>query len=102
MLTSVAMPQEPRPDTRLELLQGTLDTMVLQTSSTLGPQHGYGIARRIEQVERQRRPPEPGHDLRVARAPAGSRLDFGALGRLGTQPPREVLCDHPARADPAE
>jgi transcriptional regulator len=36
--------------TRLELLQGTLDLMVLQTLDSLGPQHGYGIARRIEQV----------------------------------------------------
>jgi transcriptional regulator len=35
---------------RLEVLQGTLDLMVLQTLDTLGPQHGYGIARRIEQV----------------------------------------------------
>ena len=37
-------------DTKLDLLQGTLDVMVLQTLSTLGPLHGYGIARRIEQV----------------------------------------------------
>jgi PadR family transcriptional regulator, regulatory protein PadR len=29
---------------------GTLDLMVLKTLDTLGPQHGYGIARRIEQV----------------------------------------------------
>lgn len=36
--------------TKLELLQGTLDLMVLQTLDTLGPQHGYGIARRIEQM----------------------------------------------------
>ena len=35
---------------RLELLQGTLDLMVLQTLAGMGPQHGYGIARRIEQV----------------------------------------------------
>lgn len=34
---------------RLELLKGTLDVMVLQTLQTMGPQHGYGIARRIEQ-----------------------------------------------------
>lgn len=39
-------PEEPR----LELLQGTLDLMVLQNLSSLGPLHGYGIARRIEQV----------------------------------------------------
>ena len=37
-------------ETRLELLQGTLDLMVLQTLDTMGPQHGYGIARRIEQM----------------------------------------------------
>jgi transcriptional regulator len=35
---------------KLDLLQGTLDLMVLRTLATLGPQHGYGIARRIEQV----------------------------------------------------
>ncbi len=36
--------------TRAEVLQGTLDLMVLKTLDTLGPLHGYGIARRIEQV----------------------------------------------------
>jgi PadR family transcriptional regulator PadR len=35
---------------RLDVLQGTLDLMVLQTLDTMGPLHGYGIARRIEQV----------------------------------------------------
>jgi PadR family transcriptional regulator, regulatory protein PadR len=35
---------------KLDLLQGTLDVMVLQTLATIGPLHGYGIARRIEQV----------------------------------------------------
>jgi PadR family transcriptional regulator len=33
-----------------EILQGTLDLLVLKTLETLGPQHGFGIARRIEQV----------------------------------------------------
>lgn len=33
-----------------DLLQGTLDLMVLKTLETMGPLHGYGIARRIEQV----------------------------------------------------
>jgi len=33
-----------------EILQGTLDLMVLKTLETMGPLHGYGIARRIEQV----------------------------------------------------
>jgi PadR family transcriptional regulator len=35
---------------KLDLLQGTLDLMVLQTLTAMGTQHGYGIARRIEQV----------------------------------------------------
>jgi PadR family transcriptional regulator len=35
---------------KLDLLQGTLDVMVLQTLEAMGPQHGYGVARRIEQV----------------------------------------------------
>jgi PadR family transcriptional regulator, regulatory protein PadR len=35
---------------RIDVLQGTLDLMVLQTLDTMGPLHGYGIARRIEQV----------------------------------------------------
>ena len=37
-------------EVKLDLLQGTLDLMVLQTLATLGTLHGYGIARRIEQV----------------------------------------------------
>jgi len=35
---------------RMDVLQGTLDLMVLQTLESMGPQHGYGIARRIEQI----------------------------------------------------
>jgi transcriptional regulator len=35
---------------RTDLLQGTLDLLVLKTLATLGPLHGFGIARRIEQV----------------------------------------------------
>jgi len=35
---------------KLDLLKGTLDVMVLQTLAAMGPLHGYGIARRIEQV----------------------------------------------------
>ena len=39
---------------KLDLLQGTLDVMVLQTLSVMGAMHGYGIARRIEQVSGNR------------------------------------------------
>lgn len=38
------------PNSKLDLLQGTLDLMVLQTLDAMGPLHGYGIARRIEQL----------------------------------------------------
>jgi PadR family transcriptional regulator, regulatory protein PadR len=37
-------------DSKIDLLQGTLDLMVLQTLAAMGSLHGYGIARRIEQV----------------------------------------------------
>ena len=36
--------------TKSEILQGTLDLMVLKTLDAMGPLHGYGIARRIEQI----------------------------------------------------
>jgi transcriptional regulator len=39
-----------REEPKADVLQGTLDLMVLQTLSALGPQHGYAIAARLEQV----------------------------------------------------
>ena len=42
----------PTP-TKSEILQGTLDLMVLNTLASMGSLHGYGIARRIEQVSEQ-------------------------------------------------
>ena len=44
---SKGAPSGPR---RSEVLQGTLDLMILKTLQVLGPLHGFGIARRIEQV----------------------------------------------------
>jgi PadR family transcriptional regulator PadR len=38
------------PDAKSDILQGTLDLMVLKTLDAMGPLHGYGIARRIEQL----------------------------------------------------
>jgi len=37
-------------ENRSSILQGTLDLMVLKTLDAMGPQHGYGLARRIEQI----------------------------------------------------
>ena len=39
-----------REPAKADVLQGTLDLMVLQTLATLGPSHGYAIAARLEQV----------------------------------------------------
>jgi PadR family transcriptional regulator PadR len=36
-----------------EILQGTLDLMVLKTLEAMGPLHGYGLARRIEQISEE-------------------------------------------------
>jgi PadR family transcriptional regulator PadR len=38
------------PESKSDVLQGTLDLMVLKTLEAMGAMHGYGIARRIEQV----------------------------------------------------
>jgi PadR family transcriptional regulator, regulatory protein PadR len=48
------MPQEAAlaPE-KSGILQGTLDLMVLRTLDAMGPLHGYGIARRIEQVSEE-------------------------------------------------
>ena len=39
-------------DSKTDVLQGTLDLMVLKTLDAMGPLHGYGIARRIEQISK--------------------------------------------------
>ncbi len=41
------------PTDKSEILQGTLDLMVLKTLEAMGPLHGYGIARRIEQISEE-------------------------------------------------
>jgi PadR family transcriptional regulator len=41
-----------RASSKADVLQGTLDLMVLQTLDSLGPLHGYAIAARLEQVSR--------------------------------------------------
>ena len=45
----MAWPKDKRAS-KTDVLQGTLDLMVLQALASMGPLHGYGIARRIEQI----------------------------------------------------
>jgi len=40
-------------ESKSDILQGTLDLMVLKTLDSMGPMHGYGIARRIEQISEE-------------------------------------------------
>jgi transcriptional regulator len=47
---SIRVANRETKEDRTEVLQGTLDLMVFQTLATLGPQHGYAIGARIEQV----------------------------------------------------
>ncbi len=44
---------KPGDANRSEVLQGTLDLMILKTLHALGPLHGFGIARRIEQLSEE-------------------------------------------------
>ena len=41
------------PESKSDILQGTLDLIVLKTLDAMGPLHGYGIARRIEQLSQE-------------------------------------------------
>ena len=52
-LYSIGLPN--REQAKADVLQGTLDLMVLQTLSTMGLLHGYQIAARLEQVSRNAR-----------------------------------------------
>jgi PadR family transcriptional regulator PadR len=47
---SKGRPADPK---KSEVLQGTLDLMILKTLHALGPLHGFGVARRIEQISEE-------------------------------------------------
>ena len=84
-----------------EVPYGTLDLMVLKTLEAMSPLHGYGIARRIEQVAQGVARPEPGHDLPGAAAARAERLDQERVGHEREQPPRPLLRDHARRPQAA-
>ena len=80
---------------RIAVLQGTLDLIVLQTLETMGPQHAYAIATRLQQVS--------GDLLHLNQGTLGTRaagtagLDQGRLGKDRDSPRREVLRHHQGR-----
>ena len=86
---------------RADIMQGTLDLMVLRTLETMGPLHGWGIAQRLEQVSEDA--------LRVNQGtlyPALLRLEQRRLhslevGHLREQPPRPLLQPHRQRTPAA-
>ena len=88
-------------DPKLDLLQGTLDLMVLQTLAAMGEQHGYGIARRIEQIS--------GDTILLNQGTIYASLVrlqnrgwiSAAVGHFGQQPQGQVLRHHPQRPETA-
>ena len=51
---SIVVQKEQAMGSKTDVWQGTLALMILKTLETMGPQHGYGIARRIEQTSGHR------------------------------------------------
>ena len=84
-----------------EILQGTLDLMVLKTLEAMGPLHGYGIARRIEQISEDVLQLNQGTIYAVAAPPPAEALDYRELGHVRQQPEGEVLRHHEGRAEAA-
>jgi hypothetical protein len=83
-----------------EALPGTLNLMVLKTLSTLGPLHGYGIARRIEQISGDRLQLDQGTIYPAVESRADG-LDQFQMGCVGKQPARQVLLDYTGREEAA-
>ena len=81
---------------QLEMLKGTFDLMVLQTLQAMGALHGYGIARRIEQVSRDAILLNQGTIYASLVRLQQRGLDQAGVGHLGKQPEGEVLLDHGA------
>ena len=78
------------PPTRLDLLQGTLDLLILKTLA-LGPMHGWGISQRIQQISDDVLRVNQGSLYPALQRLEDRRLDRRRVGRVGEQPPGEVL-----------
>ena len=79
---------------KTDVWQGTLALMILKTLETMGPQHGYGLARRIEQTSGDLLAVELRNAVsRAAQAGAGGIRSL-RMGHLRQQPKSEVLRAH--------
>jgi hypothetical protein len=73
-------------ESKLDVLPGTLDLMILKTLQSMGPLHGYRIARRIEQVSGSALSLTRGR-LSGAATTATARMDQGGMGHVGDWTP---------------
>ena len=84
-----------------EVLQGTLDLMILKTLHALGPLHGFGIARRIEQVSRDVLQLNEGTVYTALLRLQQQGWIAAAVGHVREQPQGEVLFHQQARPEAA-
>ena len=88
---------EPRAD----ILQGTLDLMVLKTLDSMGAMHGYGIARRIEQISAKALAVNQGTIYLCLIRLVQKKWISAAWGSVGKQPQSQVLHNHQSRPQAA-
>ena len=86
---------KPQPESKVDVWQGTLALMVLKTLEVMGPLHGFGLARRIEQTSGDRLVPEPGHALSHAAEARAGRQHRVRMGRVRKQSPCPLLSIDP-------
>lgn len=80
-----------------EILQGTLDLMVLKTLEAMGPLHGYGLARRIEQISEEALQVNQG-TIYAALVRLMQQGWISGAGHVGQQQKSQVLFHHEDRA----
>jgi len=76
---------------KADLLQGTLDMLILKALS-LGPLHGYGVIQRIRQLSDELLEVEQGCALPSGLPDRAARLDQFQVGSDRAWPPGQVLC----------
>ena len=83
-----------------DLLQGTLDLLILRTLSA-EPMHGWGISQRIQQLSKDVLQVNQGSLYPALHRLEQQGLIDGGVGQLGEQPAGEVLPAHARRAEAA-